>query len=150
MKKDYNGKLNLYALLQDYKGIDKNENSIVSWFGRDNLSYLFMGDCGNEGEKQLLQDYDDLPCDFLKLGHHGSNSGSSMEFLHQMKPRYALISVGFDNRYGHPAKEVLLRLQQERIPYFCTAEDGAIVIRSVSVFKYLRTAQNDFVIINDR
>lgn len=150
MKKDYNGKLNLYALLQDYKGIDKNENSIVSWFGRDNLSYLFMGDCGNEGEKQLLQDYDDLPCDFLKLGHHGSNSGSSMEFLHQMKPRYALISAGFDNRYGHPAKEVLLRLQQERIPYFCTAEDGAIVIRSVSVFKYLRTAQNDFVIINDR
>ena len=72
------------------------------------------------------------------------------EFLHQMKPRYALISAGFDNRYGHPAKEVLLRLQQERIPYFCTAEDGAIVIRSVSVFKYLRTAQNDFVIINDR
>ena len=55
MKKDYNGKLNLYALLQDYKGIDKNENSIVSWFGRDNLSYLFMGDCGNEGENNYFR-----------------------------------------------------------------------------------------------
>ena len=140
----------IYSLLAQYQGSDANENSLINWFGRDNIFYLFMGDAGIEAEQTLLEAYDGLPCDILKLGHHGSDSSSSLSFLHEMHPQYALISVGENNRYGHPSASVLDSLERERIPYFSTAENGAICIRSTQLFKYMITARGDFVIIEDR
>lgn len=64
-----------------------------------------------------------------------------------MKPRLALISVGHDNRYGHPSETVLDTLRQEQIPYYSTAEDGAILIRSTALIKYVRTARGEFAIM---
>ena len=109
-----------------------------------------MGDAGIVEEMKLLELYDQLPVHFLKLGHHGSDTSSSLEFLHDMKPQYALISVGKNNRYGHPSPNVLKRLKDEEIPYFSTAENGGICIRSTKLLKYITTATGDFVIIKDR
>ena len=138
------------ALIPEYAGEDENENSIVSWFGWDGLHYLFMGDLGVKGEKEILRRYDALPCDILKIGHHGSDTSSSAAFLHALRPQLALISVGHDNRYGHPSETVLQTLDKEGIPYYSTAEDGAILIRTTALFKYVRTARGEFAIMRDR
>ncbi len=150
VKQDVSDPLAIYALLADYEGADANDNSIISWFGYDGLSYLFMGDASTQAEAALLEEYDGLPCDVLKLGHHGSDTSSSLRFLHAMKPQLALISVGEDNRYGHPSPEVLDALCQESIPYLSTAQHGAIRIRTTKLWKYVVTARGEFVIIDNR
>ena len=109
-----------------------------------------MGDLGVKGEKEILRRYDALPCDILKIGHHGSDTSSSAAFLHALRPQLALISVGHDNRYGHPSETVLQTLDKEGIPYYSTAEDGAILIRTTALFKYVRTARGEFAIMRDR
>lgn len=146
-KQDIEAPMRIHALIPGYKGEDENDDSVVSWFGRDGLTYLFMGDLGIKGEKAILDQYQDLPCDILKIAHHGSDTSSSADFLHAMKPRLALISVGHDNRYGHPSETVLDTLRQEQIPYYSTAEDGAILIRSTALIKYVRTARGEFAIM---
>ncbi|MFR9119335.1 MAG: ComEC/Rec2 family competence protein [Merdibacter sp.] len=108
------------------------------------------GDASTAAEAALLDAYDGLPCDILKLGHHGSDTSSSLRFLHAMKPQLALISVGHDNRYGHPSPSVLASLEQEGIPWLTTAENGAIRIRTTKLLKYVTTARGDFVIIGSR
>lgn len=150
IKEDIAQPMKIYTLLKDHEGKDENADSIITWFGQDDLFYLFMGDAGIVEEMKLLELYDQLPVHFLKLGHHGSDTSSSLEFLHDMKPQYALISVGKNNRYGHPSPDVLKRLKDEEIPYFSTAENGGICIRSTKLLKYITTATGDFVIIKDR
>lgn len=150
VKEDVEDPLLVQALIPEYAGEDENENSIVSWFGWDGLHYLFMGDLGVKGEKEILRRYDALPCDILKIGHHGSDTSSSAAFLHALRPQLALISVGHDNRYGHPSETVLQTLDKEGIPYYSTAEDGAILIRTTALFKYVRTARGEFAIMRDR
>ena len=149
-KEDVSDPSVVYALLKDHVGSDANDNSIVSWFGHDEIAYLFMGDASTSAEAALLDAYDGLPCDILKLGHHGSDTSSSLRFLHAMKPQLALISVGHDNRYGHPSPSVLASLEQEGIPWLTTAENGAIRIRTTKLLKYVTTARGDFVIIGSR
>lgn len=149
-KSDLQDPLPIYTLLQEYVGEDKNEDSIISWFAKDDIAYLFMGDAGIPAENVLLDTYKDLPCTILKLGHHGSDSSSSLAFLHAMHPQLALISVGEGNRYQHPSSAVLDALERECIPYFMTAKDGAIRIRSSQLLKYVTTERGDFVIINER
>lgn len=147
-KHDLQEPLSIYALLQEYVGEDKNENSIITWFAKDDIAYLFMGDAGIPTENVFLDTYKNLPCTILKLGHHGSDSSSSLAFLHAMHPQLALISVGEGNRYHHPSPDVLNSLERECIPYFMTARDGAIRIRSSQLLKYVTTQRGDFVIIN--
>lgn len=146
-KQDVKGAISLYAPLADYTGVDKNDDSVITWFEWDGLSYLFMGDAGIAAEEELLKQYQELPCTFLKLGHHGSKTSSSQAFLHALHPALALISVGYDNRYGHPSEEVLNHLEQEGISYLSTAQHGAIAIRTTRWFKYIKTARGDFAII---
>ena len=77
--------LPLVFLLRDYKGKDSNDNSIVTYMQTDQLKALFMGDAGTEAEAALLQRYD-LAVDVLKVGHHGSDTSSSLSFLHELQP----------------------------------------------------------------
>lgn len=114
----------LKLLLLDYQGIDENDNSIVSYYQFNNHSVLFMGDLGMKGEQELLKQYPLLKVDYIKLGHHGSNTSSSLTFLHQIEPRLAIISAGRNNRYQHPHPEVLERLQQENIHVHTTSIQG--------------------------
>lgn len=113
---------------------NRNETSCVvlietEQYGKQPFRILVMGDVGWEGEYYLLQDYPNLTADILVLGHHGSAYSSAYDFLQQINPQLAIISAGFDNRYGHPAPETLARLHDLNIAYVNTAEVGAVNIQ---------------------
>ena len=86
-----------------------------------------MGDAGVEKEKDILDKYNLKGIHFLKVGHHGSDTSSSKEFIDSIKPKYSLISVGKNNRYGHPKETALNKLRDSKI--YRTDLDGSIEIK---------------------
>ena len=102
-----------------------NNYSAVLKLTYKNVSYLFMGDREEEVEENIL---DDVKADVIKIAHHGSNSSSSLEFLKKVSPTYAVISVGEDNSYNHPHKEVLDRLEEIGSIVYRSDLDGNIII----------------------
>ena len=86
-----------------------------------------MGDAGIEKEKDIIDKYNISDIDVLKVGHHGSKTSSSDNFINEINPKYGVISVGKNNRYGHPNKEVLNTLKQSKI--YRTDEDGSIMFK---------------------
>lgn len=92
----------------------------------DYQNFLIMGDAGWEAEYELLEDYPSLKVDVLVLGHHGSKHNSAYDFLATLKPKLAIASAGFDNRYGHPSQEVINRLKALHIPLKSTVEQGTL------------------------
>jgi len=116
----------LEVLSPDGVGDGKNNDSIVLYGQFFQKRFLFTGDLEEAGEKQLLANYPKLEVDVLKVGHHGSKGSSSDAFLDQIHPQLALISVGKKNRYQHPHKELLERLEKRSISYLRTDERGAI------------------------
>ncbi len=105
---------------------DLNNSSIVLKMEYGNTSYLFMGDAESKVEKLILDK--DIKVDVLKVGHHGSNYSTSDIFLKKVNPRYAIISVGKDNKYKHPAEETLEKLKN--IETYRTDIDGTIKLVS--------------------
>ena len=94
---------------------NENDNSSVIYTELDNYKFLFMGDAGVEVEEDLIEKYNLQDIDVLKVGHHGSNTSSSKIFINNIKPKYAIISVGKNNRYGHPKSSVLDTLSNSNI-----------------------------------
>ena len=84
-----------------------------------------MDDASIEKEKDILNEYSIEDIDFLKVGHHGSDTSSSKEFIDIINPNYSSISVGKNNRYGHPNKEVLNNLSDSKI--YRTDQDGSVM-----------------------
>ncbi len=129
-KYDFNrGEVNINFLHPPQKLItlDRNENSLVFQLNYHNFSALFTGDLGKNGEKYLLNMKKINETNLLKIAHHGSKNSSCSEFLRAVSPQIAVISVGYNN-FGHPAKEVLERLQG--IKYWRTDLSGAITIKT--------------------
>ena len=81
---------------------DLNDTSVVLRLEYGNTSYLLMGDATSNVEKDLLNNNINLKSDVLKVGHHGSNYSSTIDFLNEVKPEYAIIEVGKNNSYNHP------------------------------------------------
>ncbi len=106
---------------------DENNNSNVIYTELNGYKFMFMGDAGIEKEKDILDKYNLTNIDVLKVGHHGSKTSSSKEFIDEIKPKYAIISVGKNNRYGHPNKEVLNNLSDSKI--YRTDQDGSIMFK---------------------
>ncbi len=106
---------------------NENDNSLVIYLSYNNYKFLFMGDAGLKKEADILNKYNIPSINFLKVGHHGSNTSSSKEFINKIKPVYAIISVGKNNRYGHPNKETLDNLKDSYI--YRTDIDGSISIK---------------------
>ena len=106
---------------------NENDNSSVIYTELNNLKFLFMGDAGVEVEEDLIEEYNLQDIDVLKVGHHGSKTSSSKEFINEINPKYSIISVGKNNRYGHPNKEVLDSLEDSKI--YRTDEDGSIMFK---------------------
>ena len=106
---------------------NENDNSNVIYLSYNDYKFLFMGDAGTDREKDILKKYVLKDIDFLKVGHHGSNTSSSKIFINNIKPKYAIISVGKNNRYGHPKSSVLDTLSNSKI--YRTDLEGSIVIR---------------------
>ena len=106
---------------------NENDNSNVLYFIVNNYKFLLMGDAGVDSEKDILDEYNLSDIDVLKVGHHGSKTSSDKEFINEMNSKYGIISVGKNNRYGHPNKEVLNNLADSKI--YRTDRDGSIMLK---------------------
>ena len=107
--------------------LDKNNLNLSSNIIRmefNGTRFLFTGDAETENEKTIKWQQTDI----LKVGHHGSTTSTSQNFLNQIKPKYAIISVGKDNDYGHPNEKILERLEKVGAEVFRTDECGTIEI----------------------
>ena len=116
----------LYSLNNKDYG-NENDNSSVIYTKLNNHKFLFMGDAGVGVEEDLIEKYNLQDIDVLKVGHHGSKTSSGKEFINEINPKYSIISVGKNNRYGHPNKEVLDTLNDSKI--YRTDQDGSIMFR---------------------
>lgn len=103
-----------------------NNYSIVIKMTYGNNSFLFTGDAETLSEIEILNSYDTIKADVLKVGHHGSTTSTSMKFLNAVSPKYAVISVGKDNSYNHPTKTTMDKLSDLKIPVYRTDEQGTI------------------------
>jgi beta-lactamase superfamily II metal-dependent hydrolase len=115
------------ALFADGKN-DVNENSVVILLVYRDFRMLFMGDAGFQAERRLLESGLDLRAAVLKVGHHGSAYSSAPSFVVAVHPRYALISVGRRNLFGHPAPTTLATLRRVGAMTYRTDLCGAIVV----------------------
>ena len=136
---DKNLKINV--LKKGVKGIDLGKNVEIQVFSSDNLndyspiikitfvnnSFLFTGDAEVSTESIVLSENNNLNCDILKVGHHGSSTSTSSNFLTSVNPSVAIIPVGKNNSYGHPTPEVLSLLDSYNIRTFRTDINGTII-----------------------
>lgn len=111
---------------RDVSGLSRNDGSIIMKLVYEDTSYMFTGDTTVKMEKYLIYMGDDIESNVLKVGHHGSKTSSSEEFLRAVKPDLAIISAGKGNSYGHPHKDVVAILDQLDIDYLVTANYGRI------------------------
>lgn len=108
-------------------GDDSNNSSVVIKLTYGENKFLFTGDAEKSEEDDI---WSNIKCDVLKVGHHGSATSSSANFLKKVDPTYAVISCGMGNKYGHPTDEVLERLNSRNIKVFRTDLQGTIVFAS--------------------
>lgn len=121
-----NKKIKYYYLnTKEYN--NENDNSSVIYLLINKYKFLFMGDASAEREKDILSKYNLNNIDFIKVGHHGSNTSSSEYFINNIKPQFSIISVGKNNKYGHPKKEVLDTLKNNKI--YRTDLNGSIKVK---------------------
>ena len=125
--KELNVDNNKLYFLQTKEYDNENDNSNVIYTKMNGYKFMFMADAGTEKEKDILNEYDISDIDVLKVGHHGSKTSSSRTFIDEINPKYSIISVGKNNRYGHPNKEVLNTLENSKI--YRTDQDGSIMFK---------------------
>lgn len=106
---------------------NENDNSLVTYLKYQDYTFLFMGDASILKEEDVIKKYKLTKIDFLKVGHHGSKTSSSKEFISKINPKHSVISVGRKNRYGHPNKKVLNNLDNSKI--YRTDQDGSIMFK---------------------
>ena len=107
----------------------ENESSMCVLFQRENCDILIAGDRGTDGEYALMEETQLPKLELLIVGHHGSNTSSSIPFLLATMPEMAVVSTGQTNRYQRPTQRVLQRFEAIECPVFSTAESGTITFR---------------------
>ena len=121
--------IEVFDLFEFYSD-DYNNSSLFIKIEADGTTLLVTGDSEAEEEEYALEKYGgELDCDILKVGHHGSRTSSSEEFLEAVTPNDAVISCGRNNSYGHPTSEVLDRLNEDGIIVYRTDLEGNVVLR---------------------
>lgn len=127
------GDINMKILAPNSKEYKNNLNnySVVVKVEYGNNSFMMTGDAETLSEKEILSKYraSDLKCDFLKVGHHGSDTSTSEEFLNAVSPSIAAISCGADNKYGHPCTVTLEKLEKANVRYYRTDKEGSLVFK---------------------
>lgn len=108
----------------EYKDLNNYSPIMKITYGEN--SFLFTGDAEKEVENEVINNGYNLKADVLKIGHHGSTSSTTEKFLELVNPEIAVISVGKENKYGHPEKKILDRLKSREIEILRTDEIGAI------------------------
>lgn len=114
---------------ETHTNIVNNKSSVMKVSYKD-VSALFTGDSQKEVEDSLLEAEIDVSADILNVGHHGSKTSTSMDFLEKVNPEYALISCGEDNEYGHPNSFVMKKLQNQKARVYRTDLDGNVVLET--------------------
>ena len=126
--------LNLKAeILSPFRTFSTNNNSsVVIKITYNENTFMFTGDAEQDAERYILKNYSEefLDCDVLKCGHHGSNTSSSIEFLQALTPKYAVISCGENNKYGHPNAETIANLENMETEIYRTDLSGTITCMS--------------------
>ena len=125
--KELNIDKNKLYFLQTKEYDNENDNSNVIYTELNGYKFMLMGDASSTTEKEIMSIYNLPDIDVLKVGHHGSRTSSSEEFINVIDPKYSIISVGKNNRYGHPNKEVLDKLEKSKI--YRTYEYGSIMFK---------------------
>jgi competence protein ComEC len=116
---------------QNPNGWETNEASVVVRVSYGDTSFLLTGDSPSEVEEFLVQEYgEQLKSNVLKLGHHGSKTSSSDIFLKTVRPDITIVSAGLGNKYGHPAPDVIERVESINAQIFETSRMGSIDCRS--------------------
>ncbi|RXA21953.1 MBL fold metallo-hydrolase [Methanosarcina sp. MSH10X1] len=121
---------------------DLNENSVVLKVNYGDTSFLLMGDAGLETEENIMKAGYDIESDIIKVGHHGSQSGSGETFISTVSPEVGIIEVGAENDYGHPDPEILERLQTASKVYR-TDLDGTVTITTDGSTYTVTTQKSD-------
>ena len=124
---------------------DFNNLSAVIKLTYKNSSFLFTGDAEYYSEGRMISAKVDLSADVLKCGHHGSSSSTGEKFLNKVNPKYAVISAGKDNSYGHPHIETIAKLDRMGVEYYLTSEAGTVVISTdgeAYAVQTIKTADN--------
>ena len=125
--KELNIDNNKLYFLQTKEYDNENDNSNVIYTELNGYKFMFMGDASITTEKEIINKYNLQDIDVLKVGHHGSKTSSSKDFINEINPKYSIISVGKNNRYGHPNKEVLGKLDKSKI--YRTDQNGSIMFK---------------------
>lgn len=105
---------------------EDNNKSVIVMAELDGIKFLFTGDAEAKTERALVEDGINIDCDVLKVGHHGSATSSSKEFLDKATPDYAAISVGENNVYSHPSESVIAAFEERGTQILRTDTDGDI------------------------
>ncbi|MFH2136082.1 MAG: ComEC/Rec2 family competence protein [Patescibacteria group bacterium] len=124
-----NLKMEIFYPVENFVGKqpdDLNSTSIVAKLIFGDTSFLFTGDAEEEAEEKMIARGVALKADVLKVGHHGSRNATSQNFLEKVQPKFAVISVGAKNTFGHPNKTILNRLEKNGVEIFRTDQDGDI------------------------
>ena len=122
-------RVKIFSPAADIEYDDANLVSLIMKLSYGDMDFLFTGDAERENEEYALENYyDELDCEVLKVGHHGSSTSSSENFIYAVSPEIALISVGEDNSYGHPHVETLATLSDYTDIIYRTDREGDIVI----------------------
>ena len=119
------GNFNFLVISNTYP--DENDGSLVLYSTVYNKKLLFMGDASIKSEEYILDNYELDDITILKVGHHGSRTSSSENFIDKVNPTYSLISAGVDNKFNHPHKEVIERLEENGSIIFNTQADGMVM-----------------------
>lgn len=112
----------------DYENL--NNYSPVMKIEYGTTSFLFTGDAQNDIEEEILSNNDDISADILKIGHHGSSTSTSDNFLKKVNPSIGVISVGEGNVYNHPNDDILERLKKNKVTIYRTDTNGTIILSS--------------------
>ena len=124
------GDAQVQFLSPSQKYSNTNDSSIVVRIVHGINTFLFAGDAEWDAEHDMVDSGYDLSATVLKVGHHGSDTSSSYVFLREVMPKYAVISCGKDNSYGHPTEGVLSRLRDVGAQIFRTDLQGDVVFVS--------------------
>jgi len=124
-----NTKITVFSPTKDlYEDLNNYSPVIKIQYGK--TSFLFTGDAQKDVEEEILASNEDISANVLKVGHHGSSTSTTQDFLNKVHPIIGVISVGQDNSYNHPNGDTLKRLTENKITIYRTDKDGTVVLSS--------------------
>lgn len=124
-----NTKVTVFSPTKDYYE-DLNNYSPILKIQYGKTSFLFTGDAQKDIEKEMIASNEDISADVLKVGHHGSSTSTTKEFLNKVHPSIGVLSVGLDNSYNHPNTDTLKRLKDSNVRIYRTDKDGIVILSS--------------------